>query len=47
MWWKVSGLIPKIETKERGKLIRDIPKRNRDKLIKTGRSSLGDIILHV
>ena len=37
-WWKVSSLIPKIETKERGKLIRDILKRNTGKLIKTGGS---------
>ena len=26
VWWKVNGPISKIETKERGKLIRDIQK---------------------
>ena len=36
--WKVSGFIPKIETKEMGKLVRDIQKRNTGKLIKTGGS---------
>ena len=38
VWWKVSDPIPKIETKEMGKLIRNIPKRNTGKLIKIGGS---------
>ena len=36
---KVTGIIPKIETKKRGKLIRGIPKKNTGKLIKTGGST--------
>ena len=35
VWWKVSGSIPKIKTKEMDKLISDIPKRNTGKLKKT------------
>ena len=40
VWWKVSGLIPKIKIKKKGKLIKNIPKRNTGKLIKTGGSIL-------
>ena len=35
VWWKVSDHIPKTETKERGKLIKNILKKNTSKLIKT------------